>query len=294
MGMGHIVKSYDNELENLKKLLIEMMETNLDQLNLLYDLINYKANMLDINSNFSAEICNKVSDIDVKINSFDIKIIEESLKIFSLRNPVAYDLRFVFSASHVSSNLERLGDNAKAIARHMKKAEENRGNVERHMSKEEFGEYLSSMRDLHTSNRFPRRSFSFGRNARRNMKNFEPNLEENNEQDLMQARTILGVIINKYLEILHILVEMLHLTIDAFNYMSVDIYKKVQGMDTKVDALTNEVSHLLLREIHLIPERTADIRLNFLVNRALERMGDHIVAACRYVNFIEENTMIYN
>lgn len=216
--MVHILKSYDNDLAKLKSMLIDMMTTNLTQLNLLHSLV----------SKFSKEIQDEVCDIDSKINELDAKIIDESIKIFSLRNPVAYDLRFVFSASHVSRNLERMGDNAKSISR-----------------------YISS-------------DFA---------------------NDTLK---------NKYLAMLHLLIEMLHLTIESFTYMNVDTSKKVQSMDLRVDELHNEISDFLLHKIQLAPDKISEIRSHFLVVRNLERIGDHNVNICRYVAFIENNTVVHD
>ena len=216
--MVHILKSYDNDLAKLKSMLIDMMTTNLTQLNLLHSLV----------SKFSKESQDEISDIDSKINELDAKIIDESIKIFSLRNPVAYDLRFVFSASHVSRNLERMGDNAKSIAR-----------------------YISS--DV--------------------------------ANDTLK---------NKYLEILHVLIEMLHLTIDSFTHMNVDTSKKVKTMDLRVDELHNEISDFLLHKIQLAPDKISEIRSHFLVVRNLERIGDHNVNICRYLAFIENNSVLHD
>ncbi|MCL2567761.1 MAG: phosphate signaling complex protein PhoU [Alphaproteobacteria bacterium] len=218
MGIGHIVKSYDNDLDNLKKLIVDMMETNLKQLNLLYTLL----------SAFSSHTQEEVINLDTAINGLDAKIIEEAIKIFSLRNPVAYDLRFVFASSHVSKNLERVGDYTKASAR-----------------------YAANV-------------------------SFPDNIK------------------SKYLEILHILIEMLHSTINAFVNMDVDLAKKVIKTDDKVDFLYNELSILLLQKIQVVPEKIDEIRAYILIVRNFERIGDHIATCCQYVNFIENNIMIYN
>lgn len=216
--MVHILKSYDSDLAKLKSMLIDMMMTNLTQLNLLHSLV----------SKYSKEIQDEISDIDSKINALDVKIIDESIKIFSLRNPVAYDLRFVFAASHVSRNLERMGDNAKSV-----------------------GRYISS--DI--------------------------------ANDTLK---------NKYLETLHLLIEMLHLTVDSFTHMNVNTSKKVEKMDIRVDELHNEISDFLLHKIQLAPDKITEIRSHFLVIRNLERVGDHTVNICRYLGFIENNSVVHD
>ncbi len=216
--MVHILKSYDSDLAKLKSKVIEMMKINLTQLNLLHYLL----------SDFSMKTQEEIHEIDSKINDLDIRIIQESIKIFSLRNPVAYDLRFVFSASHVSRNLERIGDNVKSVARHI--------------SKDQMNDTLKS----------------------------------------------------KYLEILHLLIEMLHVTIDSFTKMNVDSSKKAEEMGGKLNKLHDEMSNFLLNKVRMIPEKITEIRSQFLVIRGLERVGDHIINICRYVDFIENNTMIHD
>lgn len=216
--MVHIVKSFDKDLNKLLKMVIKMMETNLYQLNLLHTLI----------SDFSDQIQNEVCDIDSQINDLDVKIIDSSIKILSLRNPVASDLRLVFSSSHISRNLERMGDYTKSVAR---------------------------------------------------------NISNNEIHDTLK---------NKYLEAVHLLIEMLHLTIKAFTDRDVEIANKVQVMDLRVDELHNEMSEFLLQKVQVVPEKIAEIRSHFLVIRNFERIGDHAVNICRYLNFIENNAVIHD
>lgn len=97
----HIVKSYDDELNRLKRYLLEMIESTKVQINKTKDMF------------FAENFTNweEITKGDSAIDLLDKKIVDLSLEIFSTRNPVAYDLRFVFSSSHISRNLERIGDN---------------------------------------------------------------------------------------------------------------------------------------------------------------------------------------
>jgi len=54
---------------------------------------------------------------DEEINQLELDIENECLKIFALTHPVASDLRFVMAVLRINSNLERIGDKAKSIAK---------------------------------------------------------------------------------------------------------------------------------------------------------------------------------
>ena len=54
---------------------------------------------------------------DEEINQLELDIENECLRIFALTHPVASDLRFVMAVLRINSNLERIGDKAKSIAK---------------------------------------------------------------------------------------------------------------------------------------------------------------------------------
>lgn len=54
---------------------------------------------------------------DEEINHLELDIENECLRIFALTHPVAGDLRFVMAVLRINSNLERIGDKAKTIAK---------------------------------------------------------------------------------------------------------------------------------------------------------------------------------
>lgn len=54
---------------------------------------------------------------DSEINTQELEIENECLRIFALSHPVAGDLRFVMAVLRINSNLERIGDKAKTIAK---------------------------------------------------------------------------------------------------------------------------------------------------------------------------------
>ena len=53
---------------------------------------------------------------DQAINTFDVKIDEECIRLLALKQPMGKDLRFITTAMKITSDLERIGDNAVNIA----------------------------------------------------------------------------------------------------------------------------------------------------------------------------------
>jgi phosphate transport system protein len=57
-----------------------------------------------------------VMEGDRAINTFDVKIDEECIRLLALKQPMGKDLRFITTAMKITSDLERIGDNAVNIA----------------------------------------------------------------------------------------------------------------------------------------------------------------------------------
>ena len=62
-------------------------------------------------------LARQVREGDGEINQLELDIENECLRIFALTHPVAGDLRFVMAVLRMNSNLERIGDKAKSIAK---------------------------------------------------------------------------------------------------------------------------------------------------------------------------------
>ena len=101
----HTVKSYDNDLQNISATIEKMLDLAIESIDMVLDTI--KNNLPD-----SVE---KITAHDYKINSLDFLIERKITAILALRQPMAVDLRYIVSAIKVSSNLERIGDQAKSI-----------------------------------------------------------------------------------------------------------------------------------------------------------------------------------
>lgn len=105
---------FDFELSKLKHRVIEMMELVYDQLSMGKDAVLH----------FDKELASQILKREMNVNKSELKIDTNCENILALFNPVAVDLRFVMAAFKINSNLERIGDNAEAIARHVIQFEE--------------------------------------------------------------------------------------------------------------------------------------------------------------------------
>ncbi len=94
------------ELKKLKSDLIEMAELVKNQ-------IEKSGHAL---IHFDNNLAHEVVFNEKRVNAFELKIDKDCENIFALFNPVANDLRFVFSTLKCNSSLERMGDNAEGIA----------------------------------------------------------------------------------------------------------------------------------------------------------------------------------
>lgn len=99
---GHIYKSFDKELKELKEKLL--YEGSLVE-RAIRDAI--KA-LLERDSALAEKV---ISDDDV-VNAKEVEIDEFCLKLLALRQPAARDLRFITTAIKINYDLERIGDMA--------------------------------------------------------------------------------------------------------------------------------------------------------------------------------------
>ncbi len=101
----HTVKSYDKDLQSIAGTLDEMLDLVLISIDMVAEMITHNhKNYLE-----------KITTHDYKINSLDFLIERKITTMLALRQPMAVDLRYIVSSLKVSSNLERVGDQAKSI-----------------------------------------------------------------------------------------------------------------------------------------------------------------------------------
>jgi phosphate transport system protein len=100
-------RQFEIHLGKLRTRIIKMSSLVEEQMELAIRAINEE----------NLELTNLIIEREEKVNKLDRKIERTCQKIIALSQPVAIDLRLVLSALTINTNLERLGDLAKNIAR---------------------------------------------------------------------------------------------------------------------------------------------------------------------------------
>jgi phosphate transport system protein len=103
------------------------------------ELHNLKAEMVEMADLVHTQVCKSIEALlkldkslarevifnEKRVNAYELKIDKDCENIFALFNPVANDLRFVFSTLKSNSNFERIGDNAESISHYVLQANTN-------------------------------------------------------------------------------------------------------------------------------------------------------------------------
>ena len=104
---NHIVTAFDDELSDLRKLIAQMGGLAEDQF----------GKSIDALSRSDKALAERVIAADDKIDAVEKDLEERAIKLIARRQPMATDLRAVIVAIRISSDLERVGDLAKNIAK---------------------------------------------------------------------------------------------------------------------------------------------------------------------------------
>ncbi len=107
MPADHIVKSYDEELTQLNRTIVEMGGLAEAQL----------AHALQAVGRRDNELASRIVENDARMDAMDRDIQQFTVRLFALRQPMAKDLRTIVGALRIASDLERIGDYAKNIAK---------------------------------------------------------------------------------------------------------------------------------------------------------------------------------
>ncbi len=99
-------RHFDEELKHLKQKLLQMGDLSQEMIGLAIKALT------DRNDAYSKEVLH----LEDRVNHIEIEIEEESLRLLSIRQPVARDLRLLTAVLKINSNLERVADQACNIA----------------------------------------------------------------------------------------------------------------------------------------------------------------------------------
>ena len=111
----HIVSSYDDDLKEISDGVINMGDEVLGALN----------NIETLLKNNDHELAKKIIKYDLIINDLGQSVENKVFNILASRQPMAIDLRIVFSAVKISLYLERCGDMCKGISNRVLKGDLN-------------------------------------------------------------------------------------------------------------------------------------------------------------------------
>lgn len=103
----HIVRAYDEELQQLNELIGRMgglAEAQID-------------NAIRAIFEHDAELAREVAQSDAQVDEMEAEINALALKLLALRQPMAIDLRYILSALRIASDLERIADHAENMCR---------------------------------------------------------------------------------------------------------------------------------------------------------------------------------
>src|ERR1700687_2682099 len=107
MASEHIARGYDEELHKLTNTITEMGGLAESQLGAAIDAV------ADRDSDLAA----RVVEGDAKVDQLEREIDNLAIRLLALRQPVARDLREIFAALKIASDLERICDYAANVAK---------------------------------------------------------------------------------------------------------------------------------------------------------------------------------
>jgi phosphate transport system protein len=105
--VDHTVRSFDTDLETLDRHISEMGGIAEKML----------ADAMDALSTMNVELAQKVIATDVRLDVLQRTVEDLAVRVLARRQPVAVDLRDVVGVIRISADLERIGDQAKNIAK---------------------------------------------------------------------------------------------------------------------------------------------------------------------------------
>jgi phosphate transport system protein len=107
MPADHIVKSYDEELARLNNMIVEMGGLAENQL----------SSAIDAVSKRDSALAAQVVENDAQVDNLERELDNLAIRLLALRQPMARDLREIFAALKIGSDLERICDYAANVAK---------------------------------------------------------------------------------------------------------------------------------------------------------------------------------
>jgi phosphate transport system protein len=107
MPAEHIMKSYDDELGRLNKMIVEMGGLAESQL----------ASAIDAVAKRDSALAARVVEGDARVDELERELDNLAIRLLALRQPMARDLREIFAALKIGSDLERICDYAANVAK---------------------------------------------------------------------------------------------------------------------------------------------------------------------------------
>ncbi len=103
----HIVKSFDDDLNQLRRMVAEMGGLAEAQLQAAIEALTRR----------DAELAQRVVGADARIDEVEHQVSNAAVRMLALRQPMARDLRAAVAALKISSDIERIGDYAANVAK---------------------------------------------------------------------------------------------------------------------------------------------------------------------------------
>lgn len=110
----HTVRSYDEDLAELTRAIVEMGGMAERQV----------ADAIRALAERDVELASRVIDTDAKVDALEERIDQDVVRLLALRQPMAIDLRLIAMALKISNDLERMSDYAVSIAKRSKRLAE--------------------------------------------------------------------------------------------------------------------------------------------------------------------------
>ena len=106
-AQSHLVHQFDEDLDELKHLLYSMGDLVVEQIN----------NATKAFRTAEISVVQSVKDRDAAINALEVSTDRAATLLIAKHQPTATDLRFVFGIAKMATDFERMGDQARNIAR---------------------------------------------------------------------------------------------------------------------------------------------------------------------------------